>query len=327
MVVKSIINDFFSLALHRILLTVFTVILTVCFATPTALSETLVFGTLTKNPQKFSPITRPLADYLAKGLASMGVERVELVFARSSQEMNSLLESGQVDLFSETLFSAVQFQQNGHAEFLARRWKKGVDSYRSIIFVRQDSGIESLPQLLGKSLAFEDQNSTSGFYLPAALLMQQGFKLVRRQRGSNANPSDAISYRFASSLYSSGGEQNIITWVHRRMINAGAISDNDWNLPETLPNEIKQDLKIIYTSEPVPRSIMLVRRGLTPELKQGIKQVLFNAHLNEEGRQALLIYEQTKQFDQLDPQALTALERANALQPLVDQLFVQTSDN
>ena len=50
--------------------------------------------------------------------------------------------------------------------------KDGSVSYISVMVVRADSGITSLEQMRGKSLAWADPNSTSGYLIPRFALRQ-----------------------------------------------------------------------------------------------------------------------------------------------------------
>ncbi len=63
-------------------------------------------------------------------------------------------------------------------------------TYKGIIFVRADSGINSIKDLKGKSFAFADRTSTSGYLYPAGLMKEAGLNPdkdikavnIRRQR-------------------------------------------------------------------------------------------------------------------------------------------------
>jgi phosphonate transport system substrate-binding protein len=63
-----------------------------------------------------------------------------------------------------------------------RRWQRGKAEYQSLIFAKKDSGINSLQDLRGKVIAFEDPESTSGHFLPRFFLVKRGFKMVETNR-------------------------------------------------------------------------------------------------------------------------------------------------
>lgn len=51
--------------------------------------------------------------------------------------------------------------------------------------------------------------------------------------------ADAVGYVFARS------ELNISTWVHKRLADAGAMSDLDWNNPRRMPEAFRRDMVTI----------------------------------------------------------------------------------
>jgi phosphonate transport system substrate-binding protein len=53
------------------------------------------------------------------------------------------------------------------------RWH-GNTSYRARIFVRKDSGLKTLEELRGKTIAFVDPTSTSGYVWPMVMLIKRG---------------------------------------------------------------------------------------------------------------------------------------------------------
>ena len=131
-------------------------------------------GTITNTPKKEVEKYQPFADYLASHLKDQGIKLGEVVMASSISEMASLLKTGEIDLYVDSPFPVLEIEALSGAKPLLRRWKKGVAEYRSVIFVRKNGGINSLEDLKGKMIAFEDPFSTSGYFLPKATLMQAG---------------------------------------------------------------------------------------------------------------------------------------------------------
>jgi phosphonate transport system substrate-binding protein len=71
-----------------------------------------------------------------------------------------------------TLF---QVSQGNVEPLLAEINVDGSLGFQSIIVVRAESGVRALEDLRGKTLAFPDPNSTSGYLLPAYYLEQAGY--------------------------------------------------------------------------------------------------------------------------------------------------------
>jgi len=60
------------------------------------------------------------------------------------------------------------------ARIVARNLWHGKATFTSRIYVRKDGGIKTLEDLRGKTIAFVDPSSSSGYTYPMVLLMQRG---------------------------------------------------------------------------------------------------------------------------------------------------------
>ncbi|MEF2144897.1 MAG: PhnD/SsuA/transferrin family substrate-binding protein [Desulfovibrionaceae bacterium] len=280
------------------LLLLFTVgTLSPAFSGTSASSSPLVLGRVTLNPKKDYPKLRALATYLHDQLPDQGITSVSVAFCKTTQEMKEKLRTGEVHIISETLFGAWEFMQDGVTDPVLLEWKNGVPEYRSLIFVRDDSTIRSLDDLHGKILAFEDPDSTSAYHLPRLILERSGHNLVETpwpgERPHAVFPGKT-GYIFVNE------ETNIPTFVLDGRVHAGALSDQDWNNPRLVPLDSKRRLRIIYTSPPLPRSLVLLSRTLDQKLAHDIIQALLQAPNSSEGRAALKAYRGVTRFDTVD---------------------------
>lgn len=140
------------------------------------------------------------------------------------------------------------------------RRSDGKAEYHSIIVTRADSGIETLEDLKGKSFAFVDPASTSGNLIPRKILIENGI-----------DPDND----FSISYYA--GTHNAVQYaIANGKVDAGADSDNSYDRM-VAAGEIDPEVnKIIYKSEPIPGSPIVVRGDLPTELKQRIQDALIN---------------------------------------------------
>lgn len=254
----------------------------------------LVLGRISSEPRKHIDRLRAMADYLALRLADHGISGAEIVIVDNIAAMRELFSQGKVDLISETAFTALDLSVNGPARPLLREWKKGVAQYHSVVVVRKDSGIDRLEDLRDKKFAFEDSGSTSGYFLPRGALENAGLSLVPLGDPRESPPKGALGYSFA------GGEINVIAWVNRGLADAGAISNLDWEDPESAPALLRNDLKILYETRPVIRSVMLVRRSLEPSLVQEIEAILLDMDQSDGGRAVLKKYFKVSRYDRVE---------------------------
>lgn len=280
-----------------------------------ARQQTLVIGRVSQDPVNTLPRLQELSSYLADRLAHLGVTDSSAIVARNNEEMLMLLRTGQVDAISETVMSAFRYADTTGAELLMREWKRGVASYRSVLFARADRGIESIEDLRGRVVAFEDRGSTSGFLIPMAMLRQHGLEAVELSAPGMAPPPGKVGYLFV------GSEINIAAWVHRGMVDAGALNDGDWEDVERTPDGLKDQLVVFEESQDIPRSVFIVRGDLEPELRNALEQTLAGMSTDPMAEPVLETYYGVAQYDPFRDGVLRDLETVRSQYNVIQDLF------
>jgi phosphonate transport system substrate-binding protein len=136
----------------------------------------------------------------------------------------------------------------------------GSATYKSLIIVNKDSGIEKLEDLKGKTFAFVDPASTSGNLIPRKMLIENGINPdVDFSTTFYAGTHNAVQYAIANGKVDAGASGDN---VYQRMVESGEIN-SEVNI-------------IIHESEPIPGSPIVVRGNLPTEIKQKIQNVLIN---------------------------------------------------
>ena len=278
---------------------------------PSKRAGVLVIGRVSNNPRKDYPALKPLGDYLAGRLAGAGIGEARLRFAGGTEEMADLLRDGEVDVVFDTVFPALSYNSGAGAKLLLREWRDGVPNYRSILFKRKDTPIHGLTDLVGRTLAFERPGSTTAYFVPKAELMAAGLQLRELKAPKQPPPPGSVGYVFA------GSENNLVVWVHRGLVEAGAFSDIDWEQSEDMPPELKDDFEIFYRSAPLPRALVVVRPGLPPLLEEQIKQAFLDADADPAGIAALRARKVTR-YDELTGEAAAGVEAARRLVALTN---------
>jgi phosphonate transport system substrate-binding protein len=132
--------------------------------------------------------------------------------------------------------------------------------YHSIGFARKDSGITSLDDMKGKSFAFGDPNSTSGYLIPSIEIPAEGYSM------------DEGKY-FGKIAFSGGHEQTIVavangdfdagvTWADglgewEEGYNSGALRKaSDSGVVDM------EELVEIWKSKPIPEGPIVLRKSL-----------------------------------------------------------------
>ncbi len=248
----------------------------------------LTIGSVSLNPTQEYEVVRPFADYLATNLHSVGIGRGRVVVVGSLSQMVEELREGRVDLLIDSPFPAVFVWQHADVEPILRRWKWGSDVYRSVVFTRADSGIGSIEELRGKIIAFGEPFSTSGFLMPKAALASAGLRLFNYEDPAASIPGNRVGYVFSNDA------ENTMFWVLKKKVVAGAINSDYY---EALAGDRISELRILLTTDAVPRNVVSVRKSLDPKVVQAIEKVLLEMHLSDEGRASLERFEETTRFD------------------------------
>ncbi|GAB2504945.1 phosphate/phosphite/phosphonate ABC transporter substrate-binding protein [Pseudoxanthomonas sangjuensis] len=275
-------------------------------ATPPASGDDqriLVLGRISDDPKAHYEQLKPLLDYVVPRMRDVGITGGRILMARDPQQMTSYLRRSRVDWVTETAGNAMLLQQRAGAEPLLLTERNGVSRYHSVFFARRDSDISSLPDLKGRSIAFQSTASTSAYMVPAASLLDAGLVPEILLSPKDRPAPDTVGYVFARS------EQNIAAWVHKRMVDAGVVSNLDWSNPQRVPAAFRLDLRIIAETEDYPRALEVVRGDLDPKVRERLREVLLQAADDPVARPALERFFGTTRFLPLDARTRLALER------------------
>ncbi len=187
--------------------------------------------------------------------------------------------SGGVDFAITNTFSYIKAHEKYGAEaalMVLRR--NGEKTYRGQIIARTDAGIDSVWQLNGKSFAYVDAVSTSGYVLPRALLQSQHVKL-----------SDSV---FA------GKHDNVVTMVYQKQVDAGAtyysapdpktgeLLDARTRVKTQFP-DVFDKVKIVALTDDIPNDPVVFRSQFPADMKQKICDALLEFQATEAGRKTL----------------------------------------
>jgi phosphonate transport system substrate-binding protein len=263
----------------------------------------LVLGRISDDPRAHYDQLKALLDYVVPRMADVGITEGQVLMARDPQQMASYLRRGRVDWVTETAATAVQLQQRANARLLVLTERNGVSRYHSIFFTHRDSPIRSLSDLKGHALALQSAASTSAYMVPMTTLLEHGLQPEILLGPGDRTPQDRVGYVFARS------EANIAVWVQKRMVQAGALSNLDWEDPQRVPEVFKADLRIIHATEDYPRAVELVRADLPGPVEARLREVLLQAANDPEAGEALRQFFRTSRFIPLDRDVQRSLDK------------------
>ena len=257
-------------------------------ADPSPPPGVLTVGSVSLNPAQEHEVFRPFVDYLVSRLGPVGIGHGRIEVVDSLNRMVTELDSGRVDIYIDSPFPTGFVLQNCDVTVLLRRFKRGAEAYRSVIFVRKDAGIKTLGALKGRMMAFGEPFSTSGYLMPKAILLSAGFKLTHLTDAAAPVREDEIGYVFSNDA------ENTMVWVLKGKVAAGSVNEDYF---EALAGNRLSELEVIRRSDPMPRNIVSARGDLDPAVARAIAGVLLSMDEDAEGRAVLNAFEETSRFE------------------------------
>ncbi len=190
------------------------------------------------------------------------------------------------DIASINTFSYLMANAKYGAEAKLRIVREGNQtSYKGQFITRFDSGIDSIADINGRSMAYVDPSSTSGYILPKALLESKGIK-----------PSETV---FAMR------HDNVVTMVYQGQVAAGAtyyappdpktgeIMDARMRVLKQFP-DVAQKVKIIGFTRDIPNDPWVFRKTMPEDMKNKVINALLKFVKTPKGKKALFdIYDIT----------------------------------
>ena len=262
----------------------------------------LVLGRISDDPAAHFNQLKPLLDYVVPRMRDVGITEGRILMARDAQQMTSYLRRGRVDWVTETAGTGMQLQQRAGARPLLLTERGGVSRYHGVFFVRRDSGLERLSDLEGRTIAFQNTTSTSAYFAPATALLDAGQRLEILLSPMDRPSADAVGYVFARS------ELNIAAWVHKRLVDAGVVSNLDWDDVRRMPPAFRRDFRVIHETQDFPRALEMVRGDLDPKIGARLREVLLEAAQDPAASEALSVFFRTTRFLPVDPASQQALD-------------------
>lgn len=262
----------------------------------------LVLGRVSDDPRRHYEQLKPLLDYVVPRMHDVGIREGRILMAKDSQQMMSYLRRGKVDWVTETPGNGLLFGDRAGARTLLMTERGGLREYRSVIYTRRDSGITSLAQLRGRSIAFQSPSSTSAYLVPAMILRRHQLPMSLMVSPLESPQAGSVGYVFANT------DTNVAAWVHKRLVHAGASSEMDWKRLQETSDAFARDFVALEVSEPFPRAMELVGAGLDPVIAARLKAVLLEASHDPKARDALQQFFQTTGFFEPDAGMRARLE-------------------
>ena len=212
---------------------------------------------------------QPIADALSNNL---GV-KVEVFTASDYNGIITAMANKHIDLAYFGPKSYIEAAEKSNAEAVVLELnKEGQPGYTGIIIARKDSGIKSMDDAKGKSFAFTDPNSTSGFLVPNVIFARdmqiEPEKYFQEVRFSGSHGASILAVKNGSVQVAATNNIDL-----DRMIEKGSVSLDDFI--------------ILKKSDLIPGAPIAVRKDLPESLKVAIAGAMLKINDNPEALEIL----------------------------------------
>jgi phosphonate transport system substrate-binding protein len=254
------------------------------FATSFASAETpsiKIVVTAAMTSLKGMPVYDEMARYVARKLAW----NVKVVSNLSYAEADNMLDKGIIQVGFVCGLPYVQKVAEGKYGLVAipiMSMKKGAfpdakgydgipGKYYSYTIVRKDSPLKTWADLKGKSYAFSDIGSNSGYNLPRARLVSLGAK----------------DWTYFSNVIVSGSHEESIRLVASGAVDASSVDSLVLDFDRMAKDAAALNVRIIEHLGPAGIPPVVVSKMADPSIRQAMMEVLLAMHHDPEGRNIL----------------------------------------
>ena len=219
------------------------------------------------SPQGNVESYQPLMRYLEKELG----EQVVLVQRRTYEETNELLARNGVDMAFICTGAYLDGMKKKQMKLLAVPCINGKTTYRALLIVAASSPYRTFDDLRGKTFAFTDPLSNTGYLYPLSFMKSQGLR-----------PETFFN-------------RTMFTYSHDRSIRAVVEGVVDGASVDNLVFEyvcrrfpsIKSKVRVIWKSREFGMPPVVVPYQTSAEKKQKLLHLLLSLNRSEEGRKVL----------------------------------------
>lgn len=201
-------------------------------------------GLFQPDREKNDTTYRPLAQHLA---AKLG-RPVELRTVDTWEGLAKSLANGETDLALMGPWGYVLAHESAGAQVVSTILYDGKPEYLALVITHPDSGINTLADLKGRSFAFGDKGSTSGFLIPYHHFMTLGIDPEKHFGKVLYTKHQAIELQVTSGQLDAGADYNR---NRNAMIEEGLIK--------------AERSKVIWQSAPLPNDAFAVSEALAKD--------------------------------------------------------------
>lgn len=240
--------------------------------------DTLVLGFLpSQQADSVIPNARRIGDFIAERIG----KPVNVVVPSTYEPLIEGLRFGHVDAaFLDGGAGWIAHKRTG-AEVILAEVQAGETFYWAEAFTRRGSGIDSLPQALGKRVAFTSRTGSSGFLMPVGSMINAN--LLRPAGNELADLERALQAGFAATIDAGGYKQALVAVIEGRADVAFGAHDSPSRFLTTAE---QAQVVSFHRFGRIPSHSVLVSGGLSDDLRDKLREAMLE--LNDPANLPLL---------------------------------------
>ena len=202
---------------------------------------------------------QPFVDYLSENTPY----QFEIKLSPTYRETIDRFGSGEIVIGSCGPVPYIRAREKYPVEAILRALSKdGKPYYRGIIIVKQDSLIQRLGDLKGKSFAFGQTWSTASHILTEYYLARSNIRLKDLKHYSFLRHHDSVVNAILKGQFDAGAVKDIIAYKYQ-----------------------KDGLRFIFVTDPIPTVPIVVRVNAPQEMVKSVRTALLNLNPNDPNHQ------------------------------------------
>lgn len=198
-------------------------------------------------------------------------QNIILVQRKTYAEVNQLLGRGDIDLAFICSGPYAVAKSRYQLIPIAVPLVRDKETYRSYLIVNRDSPISNFEALRGRTFAFSDPESNTGFLVPNYIL--------------NCIGEEADDF-FSKTIYTYSHDNSIMA-VARRLVDGAFVHEQIWEYFRRQYPQFTSQTRVIFRSEPFGNPPVVASSHLPAETIERIRESLYNLHLDPHGKSIL----------------------------------------
>jgi len=219
------------------------------------------------SPLETFNLYKDVMDYISKKLNV----RIEFKQRKTYREVNELLAENKLDFAFICTGAYLEAMNKIPIEILVVPVVEGKPYYQAYIIVNKETNINSFDELKNKSFAFTDPLSNTGFNYVVNLLKDKG--------------TTPEKY-FSKTIFTYAHDYSIQA-VKRKLVDGATIDGLVFEYLKHFQPEKIEGINVIHKSKYFGIPPFVVQKNLDPVLKENLRKVMLQMHLDEEGRKLL----------------------------------------